>query len=328
MKEKQHTWAKHFAMWCGLVLYVFVISGCSLSLTAKYPNIITNNRLPLVSTSYEYGEIELIVPLKYEGLDPGQLTFEVYSGDSTHQILLMSITTEPPEIMPLFLPQGVLDIFQPTNMLVIKMENEDFDPLALPFMGVNFGTVTLPPVLIEERPLIFTGLVKERAGSTPLPDLDVSILNFGTIINTTYTDSSGYFEIKIPGRYKYVDDLTVLSGTEYEFAPARKNIVLPQTEYVLEIGPSADLMSLGNMYIVKSDQTHLRYDPHAGSNSAMMVAKGEVLAGQKVTGDRVYGFIEAEIESGDLILIDGWIDKVDLHLYLDGTLKAAHEDRF
>jgi hypothetical protein len=60
----------------------------------------------------------------------------------------------------------------------------------------------------------------------------------------------------------------------------------------------------------------------------MLIGRGEVLAGQKVTGDRVYGFIEAEIGSGELILIDGWVDKLDLNLFLDGTLKDAHENRY
>ena len=31
-----------------------------------YPEIIYNNRQPLISVTYEYGEIELILPLAYE----------------------------------------------------------------------------------------------------------------------------------------------------------------------------------------------------------------------------------------------------------------------
>jgi len=311
-----------------LPLALMTLSGCSFSLMAKYPKIITNQRIPLVSISYEFGEIEMIIPLEYEGLDPGRLTFEVYTGDSSFQQLLVSVTTDPPPIMPLFLPQGILDFKNPNNTLVIKMSNEDFDPLSLPFTGVKYGDLKLPPILIEERPLYFTGRVRERADESPLPDLDVSIMNFGSTINTVYTDSTGKFELTIPGRYKYVDDLSIIAGTDYQFAPAKKRIQLPQTEYLLDIGPSAELMSLGNMYIVKKDQTHLRYFPHAGSNSSMLIGKGEVLAGQKVTGDRVYGFVETEIGSGELILIDGWVDKLDLNLFLDGTLREAHENRY
>ncbi len=312
----------------GLVIASFTLSGCSFSLMAKYPRIITNQRIPLVSISYEFGEIEMVIPLEYVGLDPGRLTFEVYTGDSASQQLLVSVTTDPPNVMPLFLPQGTLDFQNPNNTLVIKMSNEDFDPLTLPFTGVKFGELRLPPILIEERRLIFTGRVRERSGESPIPDLDVSILNFGSIINTVYTDSTGNYKLPIPGRYKYVDDLSIIAGSDYQFAPARKRIQLPQTEYILDIGPSAELISLGNMYIIKKDQTHFRYFPHAGSNSSMLIGRGEVLAGQKVTGDRVYGFIEAEIGSGELILIDGWVDKLDLNLFLDGTLKDAHENRY
>ncbi len=312
----------------GLLIMSFFLSGCSFSLMSKYPRIITNQRVPLVSISYEFGEIEMVVPLEYVGLDPGRLTFEVYTGDSTSQQLLVSVTTDPPDVMPLFLPQGTLGFQNSNNTLVIKMSNEDFDPLTLPFTGVKFGELRLPPILIEERPLVFTGRVRERAGESPIPDLDVSILNLGSIVNTVYTDSIGKYECSIPGRYKYVDDLSIIAGSDYQFAPARKRIQLPKTDYILDIGPSAELMSLGNMYIVKKDQTHLRYFPHAGSNSSMLIGRGEVLAGQKVTGDRVYGFVETEIESGELILIDGWVDKLDLNLFLDGTLKDAHENRY
>ena len=51
--------------------------NCTQSRGPKYPEIIYNNQQPLISVKYEYGEIQIILPLQYEGLIPENILFKV-----------------------------------------------------------------------------------------------------------------------------------------------------------------------------------------------------------------------------------------------------------
>ena len=53
-----------------------------------YPEIIYNNRQPLISVTYEYGEIELILPIAYEAEKPENISFLVFGqGDTLNPII-------------------------------------------------------------------------------------------------------------------------------------------------------------------------------------------------------------------------------------------------
>ena len=41
--------------------------SCTQFRGPKYPEIIYNNKQPLISVKYEYGEIQIILPVEYEG---------------------------------------------------------------------------------------------------------------------------------------------------------------------------------------------------------------------------------------------------------------------
>ena len=84
----------------------------------QYPEVIYNHRQPLVSVSYEYGEIDIELPLVFPGLIPEQLSFQVFAkGDSINP--LITIKSEPTDLVRIFLPQGVLDIDERNNFILI-----------------------------------------------------------------------------------------------------------------------------------------------------------------------------------------------------------------
>ena len=83
--------------------------GCSMMKTPLYPKIIYNNRQPLISVTYEYGEIEVILPLSYDGKKPGNISLLIFGQGDTHNPII-SILQEAPEIFKAYLPQGVLEI--------------------------------------------------------------------------------------------------------------------------------------------------------------------------------------------------------------------------
>ena len=54
-------------------------AGCSSLKGPLYPEIIYNNRQPLISVTYEYGEIQLILPIRYDAAVPDNILFKVFA---------------------------------------------------------------------------------------------------------------------------------------------------------------------------------------------------------------------------------------------------------
>lgn len=105
--------------------FTILLVGCSSIGTHQYPDVIYNHRQPLVSVSYEYGETDIQIPLVFPGVVPEQLSFQVYArGDSINP--LITIKSNVTDLVRIFLPQGVLDIEENNNYILIKPHHPDF----------------------------------------------------------------------------------------------------------------------------------------------------------------------------------------------------------
>ena len=62
-----------------LIAAISMLISCVSFKAPLYPDVIYNDRQPLISVTYEYGEIQLILPIKYEGAIPENILFKVYS---------------------------------------------------------------------------------------------------------------------------------------------------------------------------------------------------------------------------------------------------------
>ena len=140
----------------GSTIILVLISGCSAFRGPLYPDIIYNNRQPLISVTYEYGEIQIILPIKYNAAVPDNILFKVFTqGDTLHPVI--SILQEAPKEFLAFLPQGVLDIQNSTNLIKIIPQDKNFDPVSLRFKGIRFGRILLQPKTIRMGQLIVSG---------------------------------------------------------------------------------------------------------------------------------------------------------------------------
>ena len=143
----------HFLLFLNFYFIIFTFNGCSKMKVPLYPEIIYNNRQPLISVTYEYGEIELILPLAYEAEKPENISFSVFGqGDTLNPII--SILQEATNIFKVYLPQGVLDINNDNNLIKVVPQNPDFHPVNVKFKGIRFGKLELGERTIYAKPLI------------------------------------------------------------------------------------------------------------------------------------------------------------------------------
>ena len=218
-------------------------AGCSSLKGPLYPEIIYNNGQPLISVTYEYGEIQLILPIRYDAAVPDNILFKVFAqGDTSHPVI--SILQEAPKEFLAYLPQGVLDIQNNTNLIKIIPQDKNFDPINIRFKGIRFGRMVLPPKTIRIGQLVVSGKTILNNNDSIVPHVAISLQNFDNVIHTTRSNESGFYQIAIPGEYKFAEHLRIVAGENLIFNPFSKKLDFSTNRKIkldIAVGPSEEM---------------------------------------------------------------------------------------
>ena len=316
---------KYFAI---ILTGIFLFAGCSAFKPPQYPEVIYNDRKPLISVTYEYGEIDIQASLVYPGLRPDGLIVQVFSMGDTIRPLL-SLHQEVSDLIQVYLPQGVFDIENETNFIKVIPQHPDFVPVWSPFLGIEFGSIILDPIYILPEPLNVTGVVKNQMTDSILINVDVAIYELDQLLQLTHSDAQGNYALTILGEYKNNEDLRIIAGTDLIFTPFRKDIFFGERKdqiVNIGIGPSQTLAEMGNIYITNKENVHYRDEPHIGGTTQFLLPKGEPIVVQYVSKGLYFGTIELPLESGVRAQVSGWgtRDDTDL-LFFENIFKTDDE---
>ena len=296
------------------IYLVILFSGCSSFKGPLYPDIIYNNRQPLISVTYEYGEIQLILPLRYDAAVPDNILFKVFAqGDTVRPII--SILQEAPKEFLAYLPQGVLDIQNSTNLIKIIPQDKNFDPITVRFKGISFGRIVLPPKTLRIGQLVVSGNTYLNKNDSTISNVDVSIQNFDNVIYTTRSSASGFYQLAIPGEYRFAEYLRVVAGENLIFKPFTKKLDFSNNRKLkLEIGLGPSKGMVEPLYMTNKDNVHFREGPDIGSETLFLLKEGEVISVDRVTPGEYFGFIEVLLDENRIVKMEGWINRSDLRL--------------
>ena len=316
---------KYFA---SILTGIFLFAGCSAFKPPQYPEVIYNDRKPLISVTYEYGEIDIQASLVYPGLRPDGLIVQVFSMGDTIRPLL-SLHQEVSDLIQVYLPQGVFDIEDETNFIKIIPQHPDFVPVWSPFLGIEFGSIILDPIYILPEPLNVTGVVKNQMTDSILANVDVAIYELDQLLQLTHSDAQGNYALTILGEYKNNEDLRIIAGTDLIFTPFRKDIFFGERKdqiVNIGIGPSQTLAEMGNIYITNKENVHFRDEPHIGGTTQFLLPKGEPIVVQYVSKGLYFGTIEIPLESGVRSQVSGWVTRDDTDLlFFENIFKTDDE---
>ncbi len=296
------------------IYMVILFSGCSSFKGPLYPDIIYNNRQPLISVTYEYGEIQLILPLRYDAAVPDNILFKVFAqGDTVRPII--SILQEAPKEFLAYLPQGVLDIQNSTNLIKIIPQDKNFDPVTVRFKGISFGRIVLPRKTLRIGQLVVSGNTYLNKNDSTISNVDVSIQNFDNVIYTTRSNASGFYQLAIPGEYRFAEHLRVVAGENLIFKPFTKKLDFSNNRKLkLEIGLGPSKGMVEPLYMTNKDNVHFREGPEIGSETLFLLKAGEVISVDRVTPGEYFGYIEVLLDENRIVKMEGWINRSDLRL--------------
>ena len=299
-----------YSLLFGMVLILYI--GCAQFRGPKYPKIIYNNKQPLISVKYEYGEIQIILPLKYDGVIPENILFKVYAKADTANPII-SLLQEAPNEFRTTLPQGALDMSEKTNLIKIIPQDDNFDPVSVRFKGIGFGRIVLPPKVIRSGQLIISGKTFLKHDNSILKKVNVSIQDSNNVIFSTSSNDSGYYQIAIPGELKFSENLRIVYGQNLIIKPLSKKLIFKNSRKLkinALLGPSRAMK--GPFYITENNNVHFKKGPDIGAEILFLLNKGEVISVDRITPGSYHGFIEVEINDGKNIIMDGWVNRTDL----------------
>ena len=293
-------------------LVILFCLGCAQFRGPKYPEIIYNNKQPLISVKYEYGEIQIILPIQYDGDIPENILFKVFAKADTMNPII-SFLQEAPSEFRTTLPQGSLDITEKTNLIKIIPQDENFDPVSVRFKGIGFGRIVLPPKVIRSGQLIISGKTFLKNDASILPKVKVAIKDSEDVIFTTSSNDSGFYQIAIPGESRFSENLRIVVGENLIFKPLTQKLIFENSRKLkinALLGPSRAMR--GPLYITEKSNVHFKKGPDIGAEILFLLNKGEVVFVDRITPGSYHGFIEVEIDGGKNIMMEGWVNRTDL----------------
>ena len=295
-----------------LGLVVLLYFSCAQFRGPKYPEIIYNNKQPLISVKYEYGEIQIILPIQYDGDIPENILFKVFAkADTTNPII--SFLQEAPTEFRTTLPQGSLDITEKTNLIKIIPQDENFDPVSVRFQGIGFGRIVLPPKVIRSGQLVISGKTSLKNDASILPKVKVAIKDSEDIVFTTSSNDSGFYQIAIPGEFRFSENLRIVVGEDLIFKPFSQKLIFKNSRKLkinALLGPSRSLR--GPLYITEKSNVHFKKGPDVGAEILFLLNQGEVISVDRITPGSYHGFLEVEVEGGENVMMEGWVNRIDL----------------
>ena len=294
------------------VLVVLLYFSCAQFRGPKYPEIIYNNKQPLISVKYEYGEIQIILPIQYDGEIPENILFKVFAKADTMNPII-SLLQEAPSEFRTTLPQGSLDITEKTNLIKIIPQDKNFDPVSVRFQGIGFGRIVLPPKVIRSGQLIISGKTSLKNDASILPKVKVAIKDSEDVVFTTSSNDSGFYQIAIPGEFRFSENLRIVVGEDLVFKPFSQKLIFKNSRKLkinALLGPSRALR--GPLYITEKSNVHFKKGPDVGAEILFLLNQGEVISVDRITPGSYHGFLEVEVEGGENVMIEGWVNRIDL----------------
>ena len=177
--------------------------------------------------------------------------------------------------------------------------------------------MVLPPKTIRIGQLVVSGKTTLNNNDSIVPHVAISLQNFDNVIHTTRSNESGFYQIAIPGEYKFAEHLRIVAGENLIFNPFSKKLDFSTSRKLkldIAVGPSEEMKE--PLYMTNRDNVHFREGPEIGSETLFLLKKGEVISVDRVTPGEYYGFIEVELDGNRRIKMEGWINRTDLRLVM------------
>ena len=68
----------------------------------------------------------------------------------------------------------------------------------------------------------------------------------------------------------------------------------------------------GPLYIVNKQNVQFKKEPDIGAEILFLLNEGEVVSVDRIAPGSYHGYIEVELDDGENVIIEGWVDQIYL----------------
>ena len=173
----------------------------------------------------------------------------------------------------------------------------------------------MPPKTLRLGQLVVSGKTYFNSNDSMITNVEVSMQNYDNVIYETRSNESGFYQLAIPGEYRYAEHLRIVAGDNLIFKSFKKKLDFSGSRRInldIGIGPSKDMVE--PIYLTNKDNVHFRDGPEIGAETLFLLKEGEAISVDRVTLSEYFGSIEVEIDNRKKVKMDGWINRGDLRL--------------
>ncbi|MFQ6605728.1 MAG: hypothetical protein ACE5D8_09290 [Fidelibacterota bacterium] len=272
---------------------------------------------PNVSVRYTYNAITLMIPLVVLEKQPNAYKVSIFQKGKM-ATPVFERTFQPQDTIKLVMPLSNFSAANFDNVIRLEPIGDDFEIAEQFFHIPEPGIFIVNPMVVRLNPIVIKGIVVNRINRNPIPGATVSIADSNRTYVTLKTDSIGFFRCELNKTIIGDSELFVRVTTKKQFTDYLERIPAAQNNRIhldIELGVSAEFAGRGNLFRVKSDLVPFRVGPENGSPIQMFLAQGEMFIATKVSGDRMFGYVEyVDLEKSIREEFSGWVLSRDLEL--------------
>ena len=250
---------------------------------------------------------------------PSAFKLSLFSRKSPSEILISRMFF-PGDTIQVILPENILSVDTLGNIASLEPIGGAYEKLYRLF-SKSSGAIDLGDFKIEAKTDIIKLNILDGIDYSPIPMASLKIFSTGKVIYSGNADSMGYTRLRIPINRDNQNPILLRIDTDGRYPIWQENLEIPK-------GTSSKMIALyqlhtdkgASIYKVVKDLSPFRKGPENGSETLFLLDIGDLVAINKVAGDRMFGKVRIDLyEKHSYRYFEGWILSKHIELVKNQT---------
>tara|TARA_B100000579_G_scaffold432389_1_gene449122 strand:+ start:1504 stop:2427 length:924 start_codon:yes stop_codon:yes gene_type:complete len=279
----------------------------------------------LLTKSVESKVVEISATISYDSFEPRAFKLSLFPRKSPSEVYISRMFF-PGDSIQIILPYNILSEDTLGNIASLEPVGGSYEKLYRLFTKSE-EKIDLGNFRIKIKSDIIKLSLIDGFDFKPISKALLQISSSSQIIFSAMSDSMGYTRLRIPINRDNTTPVVLRVDTDGRYPPWQENLEIPK-------GVSSKTIPLYPMqvdegvsiYKVVKELSPLRKGPENGSETLFLLNSGDLIAVNKVAGDRVYGRVRIDLYNKQSFkYFEGWVLNKDIKL-MNGhqTKKSAN----
>ena len=279
----------------------------------------------LLTKSVESKVVEISATISYDSFEPRAFKLSLFPRKSPSEVYISRMFF-PGDSIQIILPYNILSEDTLGNIASLEPVGGSYEKLYRLFTKSK-EKIDLGNFRIKIKSDIIKLSLIDGFDFKPISKALLQISSSSQIIFSAMSDSMGYTRLRIPINRDNTTPVVLRVDTDGRYPPWQENLEIPK-------GVSSKTIPLYPMqvdegvsiYKVVKELSPLRKGPENGSETLFLLNSGDLIAVNKVAGDRVYGRVRIDLYNKQSFkYFEGWVLNKDIKL-MNGhqTKKSAN----